>query len=188
MAPRLDRFEARICPDHGAIDAQIWQEAEGGAGPPLEWALCPEGEHCNEQLHRRWLVAAGRNRKFVWVGPEDEGLALNELRRIAATEGDEPRDENGVVILLDPAEIEGLTPADSANAIVVVSKVTTGTESEHLLGEAARYGDTVGSVERRDGTLTISFRDSDTAAARRMVEDVLTIANPSWSIHVRLMQ
>jgi len=74
------------------------------------------------------------------------------------------------------------------SANVVLGKLTTGTEANRLLGEAARYGDTVGTVERHDGTLTIRFRDPDTAEARRMVEDVLTIANPSWAIHVRITQ
>ena len=73
-------------------------------------------------------------------------------------------------------------------AIATASRAMTGTESARLLNELARWGDSSAgiAVQRSEDALEVAFADVDPQHARRMVEDVLTMANASWPIHVGL--
>jgi ABC-type sugar transport system substrate-binding protein len=72
--------------------------------------------------------------------------------------------------------------------VVVLKKVTSGTEASRLLAEATRWADGVpgaGFIRRDENTLELTVTgDIDLAAAQRLVEDALAAANPTWSIHV----
>lgn len=74
-------------------------------------------------------------------------------------------------------------------SIVVVTRITSGTESNAILNELARWGEQAAtSVDRRsEDALELHF-DVDHPPARQMVEDALNMANASWPVHVRVEQ
>jgi hypothetical protein len=72
--------------------------------------------------------------------------------------------------------------------VVVLKKVTSGTEASRLLNEVTQWADRaadIGYSRRDDNTLELAITgDMELAAAQRLVEDALAAANPTWSIHV----